>query len=111
MMTESINYIQGSLFEEDYLIRTLGGSRKLITGSLAVEFATLGLFAGAVAVVGAEITVAILETQVFDLGVSFHPWLWLFGPLIGALIIFVVGMAGTRSLISSPPIMVLRGLN
>jgi len=111
VLIASIQASKDGRMSEHALIRTLGGSRKLITGSLAVEFATLGLFAGAVAVVGAEITVAILETQVFDLGVSFHPWLWLFGPLIGALIIFVVGMAGTRSLISSPPIMVLRGLN
>ena len=111
VLIASIQASKDGRMSEHALIRTLGGSRKLITGSLAVEFATLGLFAGAVAVVGAEITVAILETQVFDLGVSLHPWLWLFGPLIGALIIFVVGMAGTRSLISSPPIMVLRGLN
>ena len=61
--------------------------------------------------VGAEVTVAMLETQVFEMSVSFHPWLWLAGPLLGAAIIFVVGMVGTRSLISSPPIRVLRGLN
>jgi len=62
-------------------------------------------------VVGAEVTVAILQSQVFGLGMSVHPWLWLIGPLVGSLLILVVGLLGTRSLISTPPMLVLRGLN
>ena len=111
VLIASIQASKDGRMAEHALVRTLGGTRKLITGSLAIEFATLGLFAGMVAVVGAELTVAILETQVFELTMGFHPWLWVMGPLFGALIIFVVGMMGTRSLVSSPPIMVLRGLN
>ncbi len=111
VLIASIQASRDARMSEHALIRTLGGTRKLITGSLAVEFATLGTFAGLVAVVGAELTVAILETQVFELTVSLHPWLWLVGPMIGALLILLVGMLGTRSLVSSPPIMVLRGLN
>ena len=93
------------------LIRALGGTRRLIAGYLAAEFAALGLFAGIVAVVGAETTVLILQTQVFELGASLHPWLWLVGPLVGALLIMTVGILGTRRLVSAPPITVLRGLN
>jgi putative ABC transport system permease protein len=76
-----------------------------------VEFAVLGLFSGVVAVVGAEVTVAVLQSQVFELGASVHPWLWLAGPLVGAVLILVVGIAGTRSLVSTPPMLVLRGLS
>jgi putative ABC transport system permease protein len=111
VLVASIQASRDARMSEHALVRALGGTRRLITGSLAVEFAALGLFAGAVAVVGAEVTVAILETQVFELSASVHPWLWLLGPLIGAALIFVVGMLGTRSLVSSPPITVLRGLN
>ncbi len=111
VLVASIQASRDARMSEHALVRTLGGTRQLITGSLAVEFLALGLFAGAVAVVGAEVTVAILETQVFELTASVHPWLWLVGPLLGATLIFVVGMLGTRSLISSPPITVLRGLN
>jgi len=111
VLVASIQASKDGRMAEHALVRTLGGTRKLITGSLAVEFATLGLFAGTVAVVGAELTVAILQTQVFELGFSLHPWLWVTGPLVGALLVLSVGMIGTRSLISSPPIMVLRGLN
>ena len=71
----------------------------------------LGLFAGVVAVVGAEVTVLILQTQVFELKAAVHPWLWVTGPLIGAALILLVGILGTRQLIAAPPITVLRGLN
>ena len=94
---------------EHALVRALGGTRGLIAGSLAVEFVALGLFSGVVAVVGAELTVALLQWQVFDLPASTHPWLWLFGPLAGAVLILAVGMMGARRLVSTPPLMVLRG--
>ena len=94
---------------EHALVRALGGTRRLIAGSLAVEFVTLGTFSGLVAVVGAELVVALLQWQVFDLPVSAHPWLWLAGPLAGAALILAVGMTGARRLVASPPLMVLRG--
>ena len=94
---------------EHALVRTLGGTRGLIAGSLAAEFIALGAFSGLVAVVGAELTVALLQWQVFDLPAAAHPWLWLLGPLVGAVLIFAVGMTGARRLVSSPPLMVLRG--
>jgi putative ABC transport system permease protein len=96
---------------EHALLRTLGGTRRLIALSLLTEFAALGLFAGLVAVVGAEVTVAVLQVKVFELGAQLHPELWVIGPLAGALLVAAVGMFGARSLISSPPILVLRGLN
>jgi putative ABC transport system permease protein len=71
----------------------------------------LGAFAGVVAVLGAEVTVAALQTQVFELSANLHPWIWLLGPSCGALIITVVGLLGSRSLLDSPPMNVLRGLN
>ncbi len=94
---------------EHALVRTLGGTRGLIAGSLAAEFVALGAFSGLVAVVGAELTVALLQWQVFELPAALHPWLWLFGPLCGAVLIFAVGMTGARRLVASPPLMVLRG--
>ncbi|MEQ8859367.1 MAG: FtsX-like permease family protein [Pseudomonadales bacterium] len=111
VLVASIQASRDSRMHEHALVRTLGGTRRLIAGSLAAEFALLGLFAGVVAVVGAEVTVAVLQSQVFQLGWAFHPWLWLIGPLVGSLLILVVGMLGTRSLISTPPMLVLRGLN
>jgi putative ABC transport system permease protein len=111
VLIASIHASRDARMSEHALVRTLGGTRKLIAGSLAVEFACLGLFAGFVAVVGAEITVMILQTQVFELGADLHPWLWVTGPIVGALLILSVGIFGTRKLVSAPPMTVLRGLN
>jgi len=111
VLVASIHASRDARMSEHALIRTLGGTRRLIAGSLAAEFIALGLFSGIVAVVGAEVTVLILQTQVFGLGASLHPWLWLVGPAAGAVLILAVGMFGTRELVSAPPITVLRGLN
>ena len=111
VLVASIHASRDARMSEHALIRALGGSRRLIAGSLLAEFATLGLFSGIVAVVGAEITVLILQTQVFDLSARLHPWLWAVGPLLGALLVMSVGMFSTRQLVSVPPITVLRGLN
>jgi putative ABC transport system permease protein len=63
-----------------------------------------------VAVIGAELSAAILQRQVFELPFQLHPWLWLWGPLTGALLVLAVGMIGTRRLVASPPMLILRGL-
>jgi len=111
VLIASIQASRDARMSEHALVRTLGGTRRLIAGSLAAEFAALGLFSGIVAVVGAEVTVGILQTRVFQLPFALHPWLWLAGPLLGAAVILLVGMLGTRALVSSPPMMVLRGLS
>jgi putative ABC transport system permease protein len=111
VLVASIQASRDARMQEHALVRTLGGTRRLIAGSLAAEFALLGLFSGVVAVVGAEITVALLQRQVFQLSMSVHPWLWFAGPVIGALLILTVGMLSTRKLISTPPMLVLRGLD
>jgi len=110
VLVASIQASRDARMSEHALVRTLGGTRRLIGGSLTAEFFVLGLFAGIVAVVGAELTVAMLQTQIFDLAVKAHPWIWPVGPIVGALVITAVGLFGSRSLINSPPMIVLRGL-
>jgi len=95
---------------EHALLRTLGGSKLLIRGALLIEFMVLGFVAGLIATIGAELSVALLQTQVFELDAQLHPWLWIVGPLAGLVAVSLVGMFGTRHLVASPPIMVLREL-
>ncbi len=111
VLVASIQASRDARMAEHALVRTLGGTRRLIGGSLAAEFMVLGAFAGVVAVVGAEITVAVLQSQVFELSMQLHPWVWPVGPLVGAFIIVIVGLLGSRALVNSPPMLVLRGLN
>ena len=110
VLIASIQASRDQRMKEYALIRTLGGTRKLIAGSLASEFAILGAFAGIVAVFGAEITVYALESQIFELPYQARPWIWLIGPVIGTLLIVTVGYLGTRKLVSTPPVTVLREL-
>lgn len=111
VLVASIQASRDARMSEHALVRTLGGTRKLIGSSLFAEFLVLGLFAGVVAVFGAELIVAVLQYQVFELGVSLHPWVWPIGPAVGAAVIVFVGLLGARSLINSPPMLVLRGMN
>ena len=94
---------------EHALLRTLGGSRRLIRGALAAEFVALGAAAGLLAAIGAEISVYALETRVFQLSAPLHPLLYLAGPLAGVLIIGAVGLIATRRVLTTPPVVVLRG--
>ncbi len=110
VLIASIQASRDGRLAEHALVRALGGRRRLIRGSLALEFAVLGLFAGLLGVFGAEVTVALLQLQVFDLPPNLHPELWLLAPALGAALVLVVGMVGARGLVSSPPILVLRGL-
>ncbi|MEM9622930.1 MAG: FtsX-like permease family protein, partial [Pseudomonadota bacterium] len=111
VLVASIQASRDARMAEHALVRTLGGTRKLIGSSLTAEFAVLGVFAGFVAVFGAELTVAMLQSQVFELSTGIHPWIWPVGPLVGGVVIVTVGLLGSRDLVNSPPMMVLRGLN
>lgn len=110
VLTASIQASRDQRMKEHALLRALGGTRRLIGGALAAEFAVLGAFAGIVAVIGAEVSVFSLETQVFDLGYTSRPWFWLVGPLFGAALISTVGVLATRRLVNTPPATVLREL-
>ena len=103
--------IQSSMDErlrEFGLLRALGAGRRRILGALVIEFAALGLFAGLLAVAGAEVTVWILQEQVFQLPGRLHPLLWLTGPLLGILLIGIIGTISTYRVVQTPPGIVLR---
>ena len=110
VLIASIQASHETRMREHALVRALGGTRNLIAGALAGEFAVLGAFAGIVAVLGAEITVFALQTRVFELDYEIHPWLWLAGPVVGMALVATLGYLGTRKLIRSPPALVLREL-
>lgn len=103
--------IQSSMDErlrEYGLLRALGASRRRILGALVIEFSALGLFAGVLAAVGAEVTVYGLQEHVFGLQGTIHPWVWAGGPLLGVLLIGAIGTLSTRRVVDTPPAIVLR---
>ena len=105
--------IQASMDErlkQHAILRTLGAGRRLIQGSLLIEFCALGFFAGLLATLGSEVTVFMLETRMFELEYVASPHLWIAGPLVGMFLTASVGLLATRRLVTQPPVTLLRDL-
>lgn len=93
---------------ESAILRALGATRALVLGGLLIEFAALGLFAGLLATLAAELSVFVLQTQVMDMHYTPSPWIWPIGVGIGILLIAGLGVFACRAVVSSPPVAVLR---
>ncbi len=96
--------------QESAILRALGASRGLILGGLLIEFATLGLFAGLLATVAAELSVYMLQEWVMDMRYSPSPGVWPLGIGAGILLIGGLGVFSCRRVVSSPPVSLLREL-
>jgi putative ABC transport system permease protein len=110
VLLSSIQASMDERFKQHAILRTLGAGQRLVMGSLVVEFCVLGLFAGVLATIGAEITVYALETEIFQLEYSMNPALWLLGPTVGMVLIGTVGTLATLKVVRTPPTIVLREL-
>lgn len=93
---------------ESAILRALGARRQLVLGSLALEFALLGLLAGLLATAGAEAAAWFVQTRVMELEATLHPLLWLTGPMAGALVAGCLGLLACRRAVDTPPVVVLR---
>jgi putative ABC transport system permease protein len=103
--------IQSTLDErvrENAIFRALGARRRRLWRNLIIEFATLGGLAGVLAAVLATVLGYVLATQLLELDYVIDPWLWLAGLLLGAVGVGVAGILGTRQVVNSPPLQVLR---
>ena len=99
-----------SRMHESAILRAVGAKRSLVLGGLLIEFSTLGLFAGLLATIAAEISVAILQNFVLDMSYSPSPAIWPLGIGVGVVMIGGLGVFSCRKVVSSPPLAVLREL-
>ncbi|WP_426149562.1 ABC transporter permease [Pseudomonas sp. DC3000-4b1] len=89
------------------LLRALGASRRLLVKARRIEFAVLGIASGALAAVAAE--AASWALYRFALKLAWHPHPWLLAlPIIGALVVGMAGVFGTRRALGASPLRVLR---
>ncbi len=95
-------------FRENAILRTLGAGRRLILTSLLIEFASIGLIAGIIATLGAEGSLYYLQREVFQQEFALHYWVWFAGPLVGMVVIGLLGVMATRRVVNTSPLTVLR---
>ncbi len=93
---------------ETALLTTLGARRGQVLAGLLAEFAVLGLIAGVIAALNATVAEFLLAEYVFKMDFTFSPLVWLVTPLLCTAIIIGAGLAGTRKVLSTPPMLTLR---
>jgi putative ABC transport system permease protein len=93
--------------QQGALLRALGAERRLLVKARRIEFGLLGAASGVLAALGTELISLLLYRYAFNLAWHPHPWLLLL-PLIGALLVGVAGLFGTRRALNASPLAVLR---
>ncbi|HEX4480309.1 MAG TPA: FtsX-like permease family protein [Rudaea sp.] len=94
---------------ESALLRTLGAHRAQLVQAVLAEFAVMGLLAGIIAAVGAGGAGMWLARSVFRISAYVPPMSALTLSIIaGALLVALAGLAGTRKLTRTSPLLVLR---
>ncbi|MDN5923658.1 MAG: ABC transporter permease [Xanthomonadales bacterium] len=94
---------------EAALLRTLGALRHQLRGAAACEFALLGLIAATTAVLGAAGAGLWLARAIFHINAFMPPW-WTLAmvAIAAALIVMLLGLAGTRRVLRTSPLALLR---
>ncbi|MDX1633917.1 MAG: FtsX-like permease family protein [Marinobacter sp.] len=95
---------------EGALLRTLGGRQSLLVRSTMLEFALLGLFAGILGVLAAEVAVWALQYRMFQGEFRWHWQIVTVIPLISALVLALLGRWQLRPVLSVSPMLLLRRL-
>jgi putative ABC transport system permease protein len=94
---------------ETALLRTLGASSRVVLQGLLAEYAVLGLLAGSVAAIAAQVLAWVLAVQVFEIAYGPRPVLWVAGAVAGCGIVTLVGWLSLRGVLRTPPRQVLAG--
>ena len=108
-----ITSIQATLdmrFKESAILRTLGAERSLVSKTLLVEFATLGLLAGILSVLGTEASLYMLQTKTFNMDYAPFQIMWILLPLSSGILIATAGWLSTKKVFNIPPMTVLKSI-
>lgn len=98
-----IAQVQSSMDERQQelaILRTLGAKGKMIRLSVIFEFVIIGVVAGAMAAIANELSLYMLQSQVFQMPASIHWEYWLIAPVAGALVVGLLGALGCWRLLS-----------
>jgi putative ABC transport system permease protein len=101
---------QDDRIQQAAVMRTLGASRAQLTRAHLAEFAVVGALAGLIAAAGASGLGYVLAVKVLNVSYNFSPLAWLVGVVCGSAGIAIAGYLGTRHVLATPPMRVLREL-
>jgi putative ABC transport system permease protein len=92
---------------EAVLIRIFGVGNARLREIVLSEFLILGILAGVLAAVSANVAVYWLTEQTFNLPYRFNGMLTVWLPVLGIVVITMGGWIGTRSVLQTPPMCAL----
>ena len=93
---------------ENAILRAIGAGRSRLIKSMVTEFSVIGALAGTVAAISASLLAYFITEHVLKLTYNFNPWIIVIGLSAGILAVGFAGSLSTRSVLSKPPIQVLR---
>lgn len=103
--------VQASMEEREReiaILRTIGAKGSLLRNSVLLEFVALGAIAGLMASVAMELTVYLLQSNLFKMQTSFHFEFWLLGILAGAGFVGVIGLLSCWRLLNMSSVTLIR---
>lgn len=104
----AIQATQDERLRENAILRALGAKRKRLLQGLVTEFTILGALSGLLGSVIAVVLGYVVSVYVLDLEYLHNTWIWVLGPLGGAIGVGLSGTLGTRKVLSRPPLSVIR---
>lgn len=108
VLLAAIEGTRGERVRESALLRALGARARVVTRGLLAEYAVLGLLAGTVAAIAAQVVASLLAEQVFKVPYGLRPGLWLAGAGAGAALVTLLGWLALRGTLKTPAHTVLR---
>ncbi|GGF82170.1 ABC transporter permease [Alteromonas lipolytica] len=94
--------VQASMDERQQelaILRTLGAKGRLIRFSVINEFLIIGTVAGLMAAMANEVSLYLLQSRIFDMQASMHWDYWIIAPLVGAMVVGILGALGCYRLL------------
>lgn len=95
---------------ENAILKTLGARLSLLKLTTRYEFLLLGVLAGLLASLGAELVIGLVQVKLMELSYQPHWWVLLVGPVLGGVVVMLLGVWISRPSLASPPATVLREL-
>jgi putative ABC transport system permease protein len=104
----AIQATQDERLRENAILRAIGAKRRRLLQGLVTEFTVLGALAGILGAIIAVVLGYVVSVYVLDLQYLHNSWIWVIGPLGGAVGVGLSGTLGTRKVLSRPPLSVIR---